>query len=108
MVSSVINEASRGLQNSQREMLKAAQDVARFNIRPETSSSQETNSIRETAQAREPTVVPPADEATESKSPGNIAEPLVELKRQELIFNASARIISAADRTLGSLLDISG
>ena len=108
MVSSVINEASRGLQNSQREMLKSAQDVARFNIRPETSSTQDLNATRETAQGREPTVVPPVDETTETKRAGDIAEPLVELKRQELVFNASASIINAADRTLGSLLDIRG
>lgn len=100
MVSSVLNEGARGLQNSQREMLKSAQDIARANIRSDNTTSE--------ARPEELTTLPPVGKPAQSERSGDIAEPLIELKRQELVFNASAKVVSVADRTLGSLLNVSG
>ncbi len=96
MVGSVINESSRGLQLAQREMQKSANEIARANVREAPS---------ETLRPEEPSVLPPVDETRESSQRG-IEEPLIELKRQEQLFNANAKVISVANDTLGSLIDV--
>ncbi len=96
MVGSVINEGTRGLQLAQREMQKSANEIARANVREAPS---------ENTQPEEPSVVPPVDEPRESSQRG-IEEPLIELKRQEQLFNANAKVISVANDTLGSLIDV--
>ena len=97
MINSVLNEGIKGMQGSQREMLKSAQDIASQNIRTEGGSNPENG---------EDQVVPPVNAAEESGRVGNIAEPLIELRRQELLFTASAKVVSTADDVIGSLLDV--
>lgn len=99
MISSVLNEGARGLQNSQREMLKSASEISRANIRPEQPPEPELAT-------NEPTTFAPVSEPNESEPSGSLAEPLVELRRQEQVFNASASVVSVASDTLGSLIDI--
>lgn len=99
MVGSVLNEGARGLQTAQREIGKAAQDIARANITT-NPNSQATNAVDEV------TTIPPVDELQNSSRQGGIEEPLIELRRQEQIFNANAKVISVADETLGSLIDV--
>lgn len=96
MLSSVMNEGVRGLQSSQREMQKSANEIARANIRerPEESARPEL-----------PTVISPVEETQESSQRG-IEEPLIELMRQEQIFTANAKVIAVASKTLGSLIDV--
>ena len=94
MINSVINEGYKGLQQSQRELERAAHDIASFNVQPGDS------------QAAEDQAVLPVEETEEGARESNIAEPLVELRRQELLFNANAKVISTAADTLGSLLDV--
>ncbi len=96
MVSSVLNEGVRGLQLSQREMQKSASDIARANIREETEAQVETD---------EQTTLQPVDQIQEPAQRG-IEESLIELRRQEQLFTASAEIVSAADEALGSLIDV--
>ena len=98
MVSSVINEGSRGMLNSQREMQRAASEVARANVRSE-SVVQESDIDRASTLA-------PVESAAKTEQQRGIAEPLIELRRQEQVFNASAQVVSTADQTLGSLLDV--
>lgn len=98
MVGSVLNEGVRGLQNAQRDLLKSASEIARANVGDDTSStaiplSQETS-------------LAPVNETRELNRTGDIAQPLVELRKQEQLFNAAAKIISVADKTLGSLIDV--
>ena len=99
MVSSVLNEGARGLQLSQREMLKSAQEIARANVSERPTAE---NAVR----AQEETVIPPV-EALENTSPQrDISEPLIELRRQEQLFTANAKVISVANETIGSLIDV--
>lgn len=98
MVSSVLNEGARGLHNSQREMLKSAHEIARANVREDTSAT--------VTQASEETTFAPVEETRESNRSEGFGQSLVELRRQEQIFNASAKVISVADQTLGSLIDV--
>lgn len=96
MINSVLNEGLRGMQHSQREMLKSAHEIAHANVRQDSAAPQEP----------EDAAIPPVNEPQKSGATGDIAEPLIELRRQELIFTASARVVSVADDTLGSLLDV--
>lgn len=97
MINSALNEGVKGMQNSQREMLKSAQDIAHFNVRQEDSVG--------LTQAEDQAILP-VNKTDEPGSVGDIAEPIVELRRQELLFTASAKVVSVADDALGSLLDV--
>ena len=99
MINSVFNEGVRGLQASSREMQKSAQEVAEASIRdnPNTQAQGPKNA--------EDTEIPPVNETVKSERTGDIAEPLIELRRQEQIFTANAQVISAADEALGTLID---
>ena len=97
MVNSVLNEGARGLQSSLREINRAAQEIAGANVR-----SEDTNVL-----AQEPTTLPPVGEPEESSATSNsLVEPLVELRRQEQIFNANAKVVAVADEVIGSLIDV--
>lgn len=77
MISSVINTGANGLQRSSQALNNAAQDIASAGTtRKETSTTQD------------------------------LVEPLVELKREQQIFDASAKVVQVGSDTLGSLLDI--
>lgn len=95
MINSVLHEGLKGMQNSQKEMQRAAHDIANFNVGPVDSGKN----------AEDQAVLP----VGETEKPGNtssIAAPLVELRRQELVFTANAKVVSVADKTLGSILDV--
>ncbi|WP_086930401.1 hypothetical protein [Agarilytica rhodophyticola] len=96
MVGSVINEGLRGIQASQRELQRSANEIAGANVR-ENPNEQVDRSTD--------TTLPPINEAQESTQRG-IEEPLIELRRQEQLFNASAQVVSVANENLGSLIDI--
>lgn len=97
MVGSVLNEGLRGMANSQREMQKAAQDIAKANIRPDNESLQNTENQAST--------LPPVEELSEGRQRG-IEESLIELRRQEQLFTANATVVKVADETLGSIIDV--
>ena len=97
MMNSVLNEGLKGMQTSAREMQKSAHEIAHFNVREEGAI---------TGTGPEDQAILPVGKSKESASTGDIAEPLIELKRQELVFTASAKIVEVANDTLGSLLDI--
>lgn len=99
MINSVLNEGSRALQSSQREFTRVANDLVRNALSDEA--------VKTETGADSTAVFVPVKEGSESASPGGFSEPLVELKRQELLFNAAAEVVSTADQALGSLLDIS-
>lgn len=96
MVGSVVNEGLRGMQSSQREMQKSANEIARANIPEET---------RQQSASDPATVLQPVTEAKESRQK-DISESLIEMRRQEQIFNANAKVVSVANKTLGSLIDV--
>ena len=98
MVNSVINEGARGLQNSQRELLRNANEIAR--VASPGSESSGTQAL-----ANQNSSLAPVTDTAQSERSRDISEPLIELRRQELLFNASAKVVSTGDETLGSLLD---
>ena len=101
MLSSVASEGVRGLQSAQREMLKSANEISRVTVATDPGLAAQSTSIPgETSFA-------PVTESVEARSAqDNLSEPLIELRRQEQLFDASARVISVADQNIGSLLDV--
>lgn len=97
MVGSVLNEGLRGIQGAQRELQRSATEIARANVRdiPQTPLVDPTI----------PSVLPPVEETGQARQRG-IEEPLIELRRQEQLFTASAKVVSVANNTLGSLIDV--
>ena len=84
------------MQSSQREMVKAADQIADSALAVEQPGDMGKNPV------------PNAIERNESGGArsGDLVEPLIELRRQEHIFTASAKIVAIADETLGSLIDV--
>jgi flagellar hook-associated protein FlgK len=76
-VGSVVNQGLIGMQRSQNEIAKSAQQIA-------SAGTTERNN--------------PAKK--------DLVEPLINLKVQTHVFNASAKVVKAADETIGTLLNI--
>jgi flagellar hook-associated protein FlgK len=85
------------MQKSQQEMHRSANDIARVNIDPAAQSP-----------GADPTTGAGQTQSSNQKveASQDVIEPLINLKRQEQLFNASAQIVKTADQTLGSLLDV--
>lgn len=77
MIAGVLNQGLAGMQQSAREMAKSAEQIAGA-------------------------VKTPAEDLSLS----DISEPIINMKIQQNIFDASAKVVEAADTTLGVLLDI--
>ena len=73
----LLNIGVTGMQQSLREMAKSADQIAGA-------------------------VKTPAEDITLN----DISEPIVNLKMQRHVFDASAKVVEAADNTIGALLDI--
>jgi hypothetical protein len=73
---SAINQGLIGMQRSQAEMVRSAQQIAGAG-----------------------TTQSPADQS------GDLVESLVNLKIQAQVFDSSARVVQSADETIGRLLD---
>lgn len=100
MINSVMSQGIAGMQASQREMVKAADQVARAAMPVE-----ETDAVAPVRDANTGGI----DVATVKASAEptrDVVEPLIEMRRQELLFTASAKTVSIADKTLGSLIDV--
>lgn len=96
-INSVMSSGLSGLQASQREMVKAAEDIASAALPVRAEAVQRQGMAPD---------VQPGVQPESRPSPKDLVESLVELKRQEHVFTASAKIVSVADKTLGSLIDV--
>lgn len=84
---SAFDIARQGLQRSSESMQSSAQDIA----------SLATKSVGGTSVGGTPSA---------EASVMDVVEPMVNMKIQQNIFDASAKVISVSDDMLGSLLDI--
>lgn len=75
---SVLHQGLIGMQNSSAEISEAAQTIARAG----------------------------RDESQPLDLQQDIVEPLVEMKVETLLFEASAKVVSTADDMIGALLDV--
>lgn len=92
MINSVLNQGLAGMQSSQHKMLEAAKEIA---------------TVAAPAETPNPGMSPVQEPSGRTlREPNDLVEPLIELRRQEHLFTASAKIVSVADQTLGSLIDV--
>lgn len=74
-IGSVVTQGLIGMQRSQGEMARSAQQIA------EAGTSQKDNPAK-----------------------NDLVEPMVNIKAQSQVFDASAKLVKAADETIGTLL----
>lgn len=86
---SMVNQGLVGMQRSQAEMLRSAEQISRA----------------ATAPANEP-AGPMQGEVVQAGAM-QIVEPLLNIKAQQQVFDSSARVVQAADENIGRLLDTS-
>lgn len=132
LINSAMNEGLAGMQQSQKKMLQAAQDIARAGLPTDTTvpnptatgAAPRTNAGTAATDLNAANTVEAvgADVRSASayaagqgdyvqsqgdyaQSQGDLVTPLIEQSRQQLIFDASANVVSAANQTLGRLID---
>ncbi len=118
VLNTVLNEGFTGMQQSQKKMLQAAQDIVRAGLpRDQASLNPSSTGATPVTDAGAATNDVAANQAVEangradrstggySASQGDIVEPLIEQKRQQLLFDASASVVKTASETLGTLID---
>ena len=118
LVNSVLNEGVAGMQQSQKKLLESAQEIVRAG-QPRDRSELNPNPTGATPVTDAGAAVPdiPAAATIEANTPAqedsagygsqydDLAEPLIEQRRQQLLFSASANVVQVANETLGTLID---
>lgn len=118
LINSAMNEGLAGMQQSQKKMLYAAQQIARAGLPTDSSvvnpnatgAAPRTNAGTAANDLNAANTVEAVGSDTRSASAyaadrGDVVGALVEQKRQQLVFDASANVVSAANETLGRLID---
>jgi hypothetical protein len=118
LINSAMNEGLAGMQQSQKKLLQTAQDIARAGLptdkpvpnptatgaapRSNAGTAVDDLSAANTVEAVEADV---RSVSTYRANQGDVTGALIEQTRQQLIFDASANVVSAANDTLGRLID---
>lgn len=113
LINSAMNEGLAGMQQSQKKMLQAAQDIVRAGVPTDASVPNPTGRLAPQTNAgtaapdlnANNTVAATASSAKSGVASDDLVGPLVEQKRQQLLFDASANVVKAANDTLGRLID---
>lgn len=117
ILNSVMSEGLSGMQQSQRKMQQAAQDIVQAGIAtdanqqnptatgavPSTNAGTSVNDLPATATVE--AAQPGTRSAGSDRQAGDIVQPLIEQKQQKLIFDASANLVHAANESMGKLID---
>lgn len=82
MINSTMQTGLSGMQNAYQGMAQAATDIARLNIRTEDAGAGINAAV------------------------SGFAQPLLELRTNQTLFDASANVVGASDAMVGSLLDV--
>ncbi|TQV71832.1 hypothetical protein FKG94_19505 [Exilibacterium tricleocarpae] len=99
-INTILNEGLNGIRQSQQEMLKAANEIAR------AGTTANPGSVAEIEGNSSPTSIESSEGVRDNTGGGaGLVEPLIDLRIQQRVFDASARIVRTADETLGTLLD---
>jgi hypothetical protein len=112
VINSAMNQGLAGMQQSQKRMQQAAEDIVRAGMPTErnvpNSGSLDRVAVTNNGTAAEDLNADQSVEALnqgERAASGDLVGPLIEQKKQQLMFDASANIVKAANRALGSLID---
>lgn len=116
VINSALNEGLAGMQQSQRRMQQAAEDIVKAGM-PTDRSLPNAQSLDVATTNNGTAADLPASQSieavaqTETTGDGKagqldgLLEPLIEQKRQQLLFDASANVVQVAHQSLGSLID---
>jgi len=103
-VNTTINTAVGGLQRSARSVQDSAQDIAEQNV-----TRLQERGVAATSEAEGPDTAANslAPNAVESKvePKASVEDALINLKKQELIFTANAKVVETATNTIGSVIN---
>lgn len=118
---SVISEGLAGMQQSQKRMAQAAQDVAKAGLpldqagrssseaqtAPVSESGTAANDLPANNQIQDAQSLSSAAANYSSSQSGvqDIVEPLIEQRVQQRVFDASANVVQVGNETLGTLID---
>ncbi len=83
-VGSMVNQGLIGMQRSQTEMTRSAEQIAQASAMP---------------------AVPEAPGGDTPRSL-NVVEPMLNIQAQQQVFDSSARVVETADEALGQLIDL--
>lgn len=116
LINSAMNEGLAGMQQSQKKMQQAAQDIARAGL-PTDQSQLNPNATGAVPRTNAGAAVDDlaAGQTVEAAAAGaktggtsrslGVVEPLLEQNKQQLLFDASANVVQAANANLGRLID---
>ena len=118
MLNSVMHEGLAGMQQSQKKMQQAAQEIVRAGV-PRDHSELNPNATGATPITDAGAAVPdltannaveaaastPSNTSSYASQYGDVVEPLLAQKQQQLLFDASASVVKTASETLGTLID---
>jgi hypothetical protein len=118
LINSAMNEGLAGMQQSQKKMLHAAQQIARAGVPTGTNvvnpsatgTAPRSNAgvaVDDLTAANTVEAVDNDTRSTPSYSAdrGDVVGALIEQKQQQLVFDASARVVGAANQNIGRLID---
>lgn len=116
LLNSLMGEGLAGMQHSQSKMHAAARDIARAGLPAGESGPQPmgtgpvpASDAGVAATDLAPVQVVPAALSTQAVAErpphGDVVEAMIEQRRQLTLFDASAKLVSTANETLGRLID---
>lgn len=113
LINSAMNEGLAGMQQSQKKMMQVAQDIVRAGLPTDASTPNPTGWLAPHTNAgtaapdlnANNTVAAAAAGAKSGDATGDLVGSLIEQKRQQVLFDASANVVKAANNTLGRLID---
>lgn len=117
MLNSVLGEGLAGMQQSQKKMQQAAEDIVKAGMPPDRSVNNRAGGpapVTENGTAAGRVAGQQAVNATTQSSDnnslrkgneGDVVGALIEQRRQQQLFDASANVVSAANQAMGSLID---
>lgn len=95
MINSVLNTGLQGMQQSQQNIQTAAQEINSAGA-----------ALSETAKQSSSDVGQNNSDSARQVSTQDLIDPIVDLKIEQHVFDASAKIVKTADEMLGTLMDI--
>jgi|GEM_PF-349614 hypothetical protein len=118
LINSAMNEGLAGMQQSQKKILHTAQQIARAGLPTDTpvnnpnatGAAPRSNAGTTVDDLNAANTVEAVDKNFRSASAysadsGDVVGALIEQKQQQLVFDASANVVSAANKALGRLID---
>ncbi len=118
LINSALNEGLAGMQQSQKKLQQSAQEIARAGLPTErtvpnptaTGEAPRSNAGTAVDDLNAVNTVEAVGDDLRSVSAykadqGDVVGALIEQSRQQLVFDASANVVSAANETLGRLID---